>query len=131
MMHILLQKGTITVTEPDNGKRNKATTFQNNAPFTNCISKINDEKIDNAKDLDVDMPMYNLLEHNKNYKKTTGSLQNYYRNEPSDPLSSDSELFTYKTNIAGNTYDVGVGEEGYGAKKVGKNETEVVIPLNY
>ena len=64
-------------------------------------------------------------------KKTTDSLQDYYRDEPSDPLSSDSEFFKYKTNIAGNTYDVGVGEEGYGANKVGKNETEVVIPLNY
>ena len=77
------------------------------------------------------MPMYNLLEYSKNYKKTTGSLCNYYRDEPSDPLSSDSESFKYKTSITGNTYNIGDGEEGYDANKVGKNETEVVIPLKH
>ena len=64
-------------------------------------------------------------------EKTTGSLWNYYRDEPSNPLSSNSESFKYKTSITGNTYNVGDGEEGYDANKVGKNETEVVIPLNY
>ena len=73
------------------------------APFINCISKINGVKIDNAEDLDVVMPMYNLLEYSKNYRKTTGSLWNYYRDEPSDPLSSNSESFKYKTSIAGKT----------------------------
>ena len=51
--------------------------FFYNAPFINCISKINGIKIDNAEDLDVVMPMYNLLEYSKNYKKTAGSLWNY------------------------------------------------------
>ena len=88
-------------------------------------------KIDNAEDLDVVMPMYNLLEYSKNYKKTTGSLWNYYRDEPSDPLSSNSKSFKYKTNITGNTYNIGAGEAGYDANKVGKNETEVVIPLKH
>ena len=77
------------------------------------------------------MPLYNLLEYSKNYRKTTGSLWNYYRDEPSDPLSSNSESFKYKTSITGNTYNVGDGEEGYDANKVGKNETEVVIPLKH
>ena len=67
-------KGTITVTNPNNAKRNKSVAFKNNAPFINCILKINGIKIDNAEDLDVVMPMYNLLEYSKNYKKTTGSL---------------------------------------------------------
>ena len=67
-------KGTITVTKPDNAKGNKKITFKNNAPFMNCISKINAIKIDNAEDLNVVMPMYNLLEYSKKYKKTTGSL---------------------------------------------------------
>ena len=67
-------KGTITVVGPYNAKRNKSVAFKNNAPFINCISKINDAKIDNAEDLDVVMPMYNLVEYSKNYKKTTGSL---------------------------------------------------------
>ena len=49
------------------------------------------------------MPMYNLLEYSKNYRKTTGSLWNYYRDEPSNPLSSNSESFKYKTNIIGKT----------------------------
>ena len=75
--------------------------------------------------------MYNLLEYSKNYRKTTGSLWNYYRDEPSDPLSSNSESFKYKTSITGNTYNIGAGEEGYDANKVGKNETEVVIPLKH
>ena len=64
-------------------------------------------------------------------KKTTGSLWNYYRDEPSDPLSSDSQSFKYKNNITGNTDDTGAGEEGYDVNKVGKNETEVVIPIKY
>ena len=58
-------------------------------------------------------------------------MWNYYRDEPSDPLSSNSESFKYKTSITGNTYNVGAGEAGYDANKVGKNETEVVIPLKY
>ena len=75
--------------------------------------------------------MYNLLEYSKNYRKTTGSLWNYYRDEPSNPLSPNSESFKYKTSIRGNTYNVGDGEEGYDANKVDKNETEVVIPLKH
>ena len=47
-------KGTITVVMPNNAKRNKTVTFKNNAPFINCISKINVVKVDNAEDLDVD-----------------------------------------------------------------------------
>ena len=114
----IVVKGTITVTEPDNAKRNKEVTFKNNAPFINCISKINGVKIDNAEDLDVVMPMYNLLEYSKSYRKTTGGLWNYYRYEPSNPLSFNSESFKYKTSITGNTYNVGVGEADY--DKVGK-----------
>ena len=127
----IVLKGAITIVRPNNAKRNKKVAFKNNAPFINCISKINGERIDNAKDLDVVMPMYNLLEYSKNYRKTTGSLWNYYRDEPSDPLSSNSESFKYKTSITGNTYNIGDGEEGYDANKVGKNETEVVIPLKH
>ena len=104
----IVVKGDITL-EGDNdaNKRNKNLAFKNNAPFINCISKINGIKIDNAEDLDVVMPMYNLLEYSKNYRKTAGSLWNYYRDEPSGILSSDSESFKYKTSITGNT---GVGE---------------------
>ena len=137
----IVVKGNITVTEPNNTKKIKAVVFKNNARFINCISKINGVKIDNAKDLDVVMPMYNLLEYSKNYNKTTGSLWNYYRDEPSDPVSSNSESFKYKTNITGNPYNIDekitdddgneVDNPRYDASKVGKNETEVVIPLKY
>ena len=127
----IIVKGVITVTNPNDAKRIKVVTFKNNAPFINCISKINGIKIDNAEDLDVVMPMYNLLEYSKNYRKTTGSLWNYYRDEPSDTLSSDSESFKYKTSITENTYNIGSGEAGYDANKVVKNETEVVIPLKH
>ena len=75
--------------------------------------------------------MYNLIEYSKNFRKTTGSLWNYYRDEPSNTLSSDSESFKYKTSIIGNTYNIGVGKAGYDANKVGENETEVVIPLKH
>ena len=70
----------------DANKRNKNLPFKNNATFINCISKINGVQIDNAEDLDVLMLMYNLLEYSKNYRKTTGSLWNYCRDEPSNPL---------------------------------------------
>ena len=51
--------------------RNRVLAFKNNTPFTNCISKINNVLIDNAEDLDIVMPMYNLLEYSKSYSKTT------------------------------------------------------------
>ena len=89
----IVVKGTITIVRPNNTKINKEVTFKNNAPFINCISKINVVKIDNAEDLDIVRPMYNLLEYSKNYKKTTGSLWNYYRDESSNPLFSNSESF--------------------------------------
>ena len=79
----IVVKGTITLTKTDERRfidiRNRLSAFKNNAPFTNCISKINNVLIDNAEDLDVVMPMYNLLEYSKNYIKTTGSFWNYYR----------------------------------------------------
>ena len=58
----------------DANKQNKVVAFKHNAPFINCVSKINAVKIDNAEDLDVVMPMYNWREYSKNYGKRTGSL---------------------------------------------------------
>ena len=79
-------KGTITLTKTDGRRfidiRNSFLAFKNNTPFTNCISKINNVLINNAEELDVVMPMYNLLEYSKSYRKTAGSLWNYYRDEP-------------------------------------------------
>ena len=67
-------------------ERNKGVIFKNCAPFINCISKINDTEIDNAQDIDVVMPMYNLIEYSDNYSKTSESLWQYYKDEPNDNL---------------------------------------------
>ena len=77
---------TATNTANDNAFGEKKLAFKNNAPLINCVSKINGVKIDNAEDLHVVMPMYSLLEYSKNYRKTTGSLWNYYRDEPSNQV---------------------------------------------
>ena len=98
----IVVEGDITLEGDNNAnKRNKNLAFKNNAPFISCISKINGITIDNEKGLDVVMLMYNLLEYSKNYRKTTRSLWNYYRDEPNDPLSFNSESFKYKTSIVG------------------------------
>ena len=107
----IVVKGTITVTGGSNSSRkNRPLAFKNNAPFISCISKINNTLIDNAEDLDVAMPMYNLIEYSKNYSKTTGSLWNYYRDELSDDTNDNnnpnkneinSKSFKYETSITG------------------------------
>ena len=75
----ILVKGTITVNNTAAAgaavnNTNKKVIFKNCAPFTDCRSEINNTQIDNAKDIDIVMPMYNLIEYSDNYTKTTGSL---------------------------------------------------------
>ena len=70
----IVVKGMITVADPNNANYDKTLAFKNNSPGTSCISKINNTLIDNAEDLDNIMPMCNLLECSKNYRKTTGSF---------------------------------------------------------
>ena len=68
---------TVTANEGANNirdKKNRPLILKNNAPFVSCITKINNEFIEDADDLDLVMPMYNLLEYCKNYRKTIGSL---------------------------------------------------------
>ena len=77
----------------------KKLVFKNIAPLINCISKINGIKIDNAEDLDVVMLMYNLLEYSKNYRKTAGSLWNYYRDEPNSSTDNNNNSFNLKFRI--------------------------------
>ena len=76
----IVVKRSITLAKTDRRRfidiRNRFLAFKNNAPFTNCISKINNVLIENAEDLDVIMPMYSLLEYSKNYRKTTGGSWN-------------------------------------------------------
>ena len=81
---------TATNTANNNAFGEKKLVFKNNAPFIICVSKINGVKLDNAEDLDVVMSMYNLLEYSKNNRKTTGSLWNYYRDEPNSNTDDDN-----------------------------------------
>ena len=81
---------TATNTANNNAFGKKKLVFKNNAPFISCISKINGIKIDNAEHLDVVMLMYNLLEYSKNYRKTTGSLWNYYRDKPNSGVDTNN-----------------------------------------
>ena len=126
-------KGKITVTNPnDNDNFNKELTLKNNAPFISCIAKINGELVENAEDLDIVMPMYNLLKYSKNYENTSGSLSNYYREEPNEAeIANDngtidisirnSKSFDYKTEITG-SLDAGEDE---------KEDVTIDIPLKY
>ena len=66
--------------------------FRNCAPFTKCISEINNTQVHNTKDLYVVMPMYNLIEYLNNCSKTSGSLWQYYRDNPI-AISAESESF--------------------------------------
>ena len=67
--------------------KNKKLTFKNNALFRSCISKINNTFVDNAENLDIVMPMYNLLEYSDNYSMTSGRMWNYYRDEVNDSVN--------------------------------------------
>ena len=108
----------------------KKLVFKSNAPFIYCISKINGVKIDNAEELDVVMSMYNLLEYSKNYRKTTGSLWNYYRDEPNSDTDDhnithsilNSDSFDYKANFM---------ENGVTQNNLTKNDVKVVVPLKH
>ena len=126
-------KGTITVTNPNNNANfDRRLTIKNNVPFISCVSKINGELVENAEDLDIVMPMYNLLEYSKNYEKTSGSLFNYYRHEPNEAEIANgngainisirnSKFFDYKTEITG-SLDAGEDE---------KQDDTIIIPLKY
>ena len=67
--------------QQNNDAYDKKLALKSNAQFIPCISKINGKLIENVEDLDIVMPMYNLLEYSKNYRKSKGSLFNYYRDE--------------------------------------------------
>ena len=112
-------KGTITFTNPDNNVHDKKLAFKNNALFVSCISKINNTSIGNTEDLDVVMPMYNLLEYSKNYSKITGRFWNYYVDEPKSGANNninyystkDSKSFDYKIIITGKLEGNHTGKE--------------------
>ena len=114
----IVVNGRLSIRGTNNANRtNKKLTFKNNAPFRSCISKINSTFIDNAEDLDIVMPMYNLLEYSNNYPMTSGRFRNYYRDEVKDDKNENdnrnniinnnktttSQSFEYKTKIERST----------------------------
>ena len=74
----ILVTGYTTVT---GGNENTKLAFKNCAPFTKCTTHINDEHVDNADNLDIIMPMYNLIEYSDNYSDNSGSLWQFKRDE--------------------------------------------------
>ena len=136
----IVVKGNINLesdrTNADNvNAYDKKVAFKNNSPFISCITKINGELIGNAEDLDIVMPMYNLLEYSKSYRKTSGSLFNYYRDEPNSEEDDDdinfsiqnSASFDYKADtmpVVPN-YDVDAANPNHEVEL----EVEISIPL--
>ena len=97
----ILVKGTISVNNTaaqgaNVNNNNKKVIFKNCAPFTNCISEINNTQIDNAKNIDIVMPMYNLIEYSDNYANTTGSLRQYCKDIPA--RNANDEIIVFDVN---------------------------------
>ena len=129
----ILVKGTITVNNTAAqgaaaNNTNKKVIFKNCAPFTNCISEINNMQIDNAKELDIVMPMYNSIEYSDNYAKTTGSLWQYYKDIPARnnnneitefTLGNTTDSFNFKVKFTGQTGNNGT------------KDVEIMVPLKY
>ena len=128
----IVVKEKIIVAAPDNDAYDKKLALKNNTPFISCISKIDNALIDNAEDLEIVIPMYNLIEYSINYGRTTGSLWNYYRDESNSGSDGegnnrinysikDSESFDCKTSITEKL-------EGDNAEK---DYVKIVMPLKY
>ena len=128
----ILAKGTITVNNTAAqgaaaNNTNKRVIFKNCAPFTNCRSEINNTQIDNAKDIDIVMPMYNLIEYSDNYAKATGRLWQYCkdipaRNDANNVIiifaeNNTTDSFKFKAKITGQT-----GNDG-------TKDVEIMVPL--
>ena len=97
-------------------ERNKGGISKNCAPFTDYISEINNRQTDNAK-YDVVIKMYNLIEYSNNYLITSGSLWQYYRDDPDNNIT-ESGSFKYKIKITGKTPADG-----------NKKDVKIVVPL--
>ena len=103
--------------------------FKNCAPFTNCISKINNSKVDNAKDIDIVMSMYNLIEYNDNYSKTSRSLWQYCK---------DILAVNKNSNIVGFSGANATGSLNFKTKITSQTDNngridnvEIMVPLKY
>ena len=130
----ILVKGNISVNNTavvgaDANHTNKKVIFKNCVPLADCISKINNIQVDNAKDIDIVMPMYNLIEYSDNYSKTSGSLWQYCKEIPAVNDDGDivdfnganaTDSFNFKAKITGQTDDDGE-----------INNVEIMVPLKY
>ena len=100
----VLAKDAISIALEPQAKPNnnvKEILFKSSALFTNCISEINNAQLDNAKNINVAIPMYNLTEYSNNYSKTSESLWKYYRGEPFlDPNDTITDFSTANNNNA-------------------------------
>ena len=129
----ILVKGTITVpntadADADANNANKKVIFKKCAPFINCISEINNTQIDNAKDLDIVMPMYNLIEYSDNYSKTSGSFWQYCKDIPA--VGNNGAIIDFAENNLTDSFSFKVKITG----QTGDNETEnveIMEPLKY
>ena len=119
--------GKITVTNSGNNDNvyNRKVSFKNSAPFFNCTLRINSQLIEDAQDLDIVIPMYNLLYYSKIFRKTTGSFWNYYPDMPKSGHDNNANLrqriiypikesqsFNYKTKLIGNVPGVADPADG-------------------
>ena len=114
-----MKRPSTNATAREADERNKGITLKNCAPFINCKSEINNTEIDVAKDIDIVMPVYNLLEYSNYYSETLGSLWQYFKDEPNDNLT-DSESLKSKIKITENTPADG-----------NTKDVEIIIPLKY
>ena len=129
----ILAKGTITVNntaDADAGANNtnKKLIFKNCAPFTNCISEINNIQVDNAKDLDIIMPMYNLMKYSDNYSKTPGSLWQYFKDIHA--VDNNNAIVNFTENNLTNSFNFKVKMTGQTGVDGTKN-VEIMVPLAY
>ena len=129
----ILVKGTINVNNTAAqgaaaNNTNKKVIFKNCAPFTNCISEINKIQIDNAIDIDIVMPMYNLIEYSDNYAKTTGSLWQYCKDIPARNNNNEITEFTLGNTTDSLNFKVKfTGQTGNNGTK----DVEIMVPLKY
>ena len=129
----ILVKGTISVnnTAAAGAAANnddKKIIFKNCAPFTNCISEINNTQTDNAKDIDIAMPMYNLIEYSDNYAKTTGSLWQYCKDIPA--RNNNNQIIVFVENNLTDSFNFKVKFTGQTDDDRTK-DVEIMVPLKY
>ena len=123
----ILAKGTITVANTAaagaaTNNSNKKIIFKNCAPFTSCISRINNTEIDDAQYIDVVMPLYNLIEYSDNYSKTSGILFQYCRDEPATNNNNIEFVDFIDANL---TYSFNLKVKLTG--QIGNNNTKNVV----